>query len=148
MSTHPLRRTMRPVIQAEVTGCGIASVAAIAGVSYASAKKIANRFGIYAEDEKLWSETTHVRRLLNHCGFRVKTGELPFRSWHSLPDLALLAIKWHIEKNKPFWHWVVFTRDANGACVLDSKKSLRRHRRTDFGRMKPKWYIEVRPKSL
>ena len=71
MSTHPLRRTMRPVIQAEVTGCGIASVAAIAGVSYASAKKIANRFGIYAEDEKLWSETTHVRRLLNHYGFRV-----------------------------------------------------------------------------
>jgi hypothetical protein len=40
---------MRPVIQAEVTGCGIASVAAIAGVSYASAKKIANRFGIYAK---------------------------------------------------------------------------------------------------
>ena len=148
MSTHPLRRTMRPVIQAEVTGCGIASVAAIAGVSYASAKKIANRFGIYAEDEKLWSETTHVRRLLNHCGFRVKTGELPFRSWHSLPNLALLAIKWHVERNKPFWHWVVFIRDAAGACVLDSKKNLRRHRRTDFGRIKPKWYIEVQPKSL
>ena len=113
MSTHPLRRTMRPVIQAEVTGCGIASVAAIAGVSYASAKKIANRFGIYAEDEKLWSETTHVRRLLNHCGFRAKSGELPFRSWHSLPNLALLAIKWHVERNKPFWHWVVFIRDAS-----------------------------------
>ena len=139
---------MRSVIQAELTGCGIASVAAIAGVSYARAKKIANSFGIYAEDEKLWSETAHVRRLLNHYGFRAKTGELPFRSWHSLPDLALLAIKWHIEKKKLFWHWVVFTRDANGACVLDSKKSLRRHRRTDFGRMKPKWYIEVQPKSL
>ena len=139
---------MRSVIQAELTGCGIASVAAIAEVSYARAKKIANSFGIYAEDEKLWSETAHVRRLLNHYGFRAKTGELPFRSWHSLPDLALLAIKWHIEKKKLFWHWVVFTRDASGACVLDSKKSLRQHRRTDFGRMKPKWYIEVRPKPL
>ena len=85
---------------------------------------------------------------LNHYGFRVKTDELPFRSWHSLPDLALLAIKWHVERNKPFWHWVVFIRDATGACVLDSKKNLSRHRRTDFGRMKPKWYIEVRPKSL
>ena len=148
MSTRPLGRTMRPVIQAEVTGCGIASVAAIAGVSYARAKKIANRFGIYAEDEKLWSETTHVRRLLNQYGFRVKTGELPFRSWHSLPNLALLAIKWHVERNKPFWHWVVFIRDASGACVLDSKKNLTRHRRTDFGRMKPKWYIEVRRKFL
>ena len=148
MSTRPLRRTMRPVIQAEVTGCGMASVAAITGVSYARAKKIANRFGIYAEDEKLWSETTHVRRLLNQYGFRVKTGELPFRSWHSLPNLALLAIKWHVERNKPFWHWVVFIRDASGACVLDSKKNLTRHRRTDFGRMKPKWYIEVRRKFL
>lgn len=134
---------MKAVIQAEATGCGIASVAAIAGVSYAGAKKLANSVGIFAQDQKLWSETAHVRRLLNHYGFQAKTGELPFRSWHSLPDLALLAIKWHVEQKKPFWHWVVFTRDASAACVLDSKKSLRRHRRTDFGRMKPKWYIEV-----
>jgi hypothetical protein len=59
----------------------------------------------------------------------------------------LLAIKWHTEKNKSFWHWVVFTGDSAGACILDSKKTLRRHRRTDFGRMKPKWYIEVRRSS-
>lgn len=134
---------MKPVIQAEATGCGIASVAAIAGVPYVSAKKIANSLGIFAQDEKLWSETAHVRRLLKYYGFRPKSGERPFRSWHSLPDLALLAIKWHVEKKKPFWHWVVFVRDASGVCVLDSKKSLGRHRRTDFGRMKPKWYIEV-----
>ena len=136
---------MKPVIQTEVTGCGIASVAAIAGVSYPDAKRIANGLDIFAADEKLWSETAHVRRLLTHFGYAAKPGELPFRSWHSLPDLALLAIKWHVEKKKPFWHWTVFTRDATGACVLDSKKSLRRHRRTDFGRMKPKWYIEVQP---
>jgi ABC-type bacteriocin/lantibiotic exporter with double-glycine peptidase domain len=145
--THPLPRAMKPVIQAEVTGCGIASVAAIAGVSYARAKKISNSLGIFAQDKNLWSETAHVRRLLNHCGFRAKSGELPFRSWHSLPDLALLAIKWHIEKKRPFWHWVVFARDSNGAYVLDSKKALRNHRRTDFGRMKPKWYIDIESKS-
>jgi hypothetical protein len=69
---------MRPVIQAEVTGCGIASVAAIAGVPYARAKKIANSFGICARDEKLWSETAYVRRILNHYRFRAKTGEFPF----------------------------------------------------------------------
>ena len=139
---------MKPVIQTEETGCGIASVAAIAGVSYAGAKKLANSVGIFAQDEKLWSETPHVRRLLGEYGFRAKIGELPFRSWRSLPDLALLAIKWHVEKNKPCWHWVVFIREASGAYVLDSKKSLRRHRRTDFGRMKPKWYIELQRKSL
>jgi hypothetical protein len=27
--------------------------------------------------------------------------------------------------------------------VLDPKKSLQTNRRTDFGRMKPKWYIPL-----
>jgi hypothetical protein len=138
------RPAMKVVIQAEVTGCGIASVATITGVSYPVAKRTANRLGIFAQDERLWSETLHVRRLLDHYGHRAITDEIPFRSWESLPDLALLAIKWHVEKKQPVWHWVVFARDANGTCVLDSKRSLRRHRRTDFGRIKPKWYIEVR----
>jgi ABC-type bacteriocin/lantibiotic exporter with double-glycine peptidase domain len=136
---------MKPVIQAEATGCGIASVAAIAGVAYAVAKQHANLLGIFAQDPGLWSETAHVRRMLNHFGYRAQDGELPFKSWEKLPDLGLLAIKWHIEKYKPCWHWAVFVRDASGAYVLDSKKALRHHRRTDFGRIKPKWYIPVRP---
>ena len=140
------RPSIRPVLQEETTGCAIASAAAIAGVSYASAKKAANHLGIFAEDARLWSETAHMRRLLDHCGFRAVTGEIPFRSWNALPDLALLAIKWHVEKKRPFWHWVIFARDANGAYVFDSKKSLRRHRRTDFGRMKPRWFIGVKRK--
>lgn len=135
---------MRPVIQAETTGCGIASVAALAEINYADAKNVANHLGIRAQDERLWSETAHVRKLLAHFGFRALSGERPFRSWDALPDLALLAIKWHLEKNRPFWHWVAFVRDENGGYVLDSKKALRRHKRTDFGRIKPKWYIEVK----
>jgi hypothetical protein len=39
---------------------------------------------------------------------------------------------------------VVFRRAADGAVVFDSKKTLKQHARRDFGRMKPKWYIEVR----
>lgn len=39
---------MKPVIQLERTGCGIASVAALAGVSYTAAMRAANRMGIYA----------------------------------------------------------------------------------------------------
>ncbi len=31
-------------------------------------------------------------------------------------------------------------------AVLDSKKGLRKNRRTDFGRMKPKWLIAVMAK--
>jgi hypothetical protein len=128
----------KPVVQQETTGCGIASVA-IAGLSYARAKTLAAGLGISAQDEGLWSETDYVRRFSDRLGYRAARKELPFRSWDALPDLALLAIKWHVEKRRPFWHWVVFVREANRNYVLDSKKTLRKHRRTDFGRMKPKW---------
>jgi len=134
---------VKPVVQLEATGCGIASVAAIAGLSYREARSIAHSLGIRAEDETLWSSTSHVRRFLRHLGFRAHKGETPFRSWRTLPGLALLSVKWHLERGRPYWHWVVFVREDGNACVLDSKKSLRNHRRTDFGRMKPKWFIPV-----
>jgi hypothetical protein len=134
---------MKPVVQLERTGCGIASVAAIAGLSYQRAKAIANALGVRADDKALWSDTAHVRRLLRHVGVSAGPRELPFRSWEALPDLALLSAKWHREQGRPFWHWVVFVRDGGQAYVLDSKKSLRSHRRTDFGRIKPKWFIPV-----
>jgi len=134
---------IKPVLQRERTGCGIASVAAIVGLSYAQAQAIASSLGISAQDERLWSATAHVRKLLEHFGVKAGRSEQPFRSWESLPDLALLSIKWHLEKGRPFWHWVVFVRDGRGARVLDPKKSLRRHVRTDFGRIRPKWFIAI-----
>lgn len=134
---------MKPVVQLERTGCGIAAVAAIAGVSYRRAQRTANRLGIFADDRRLWTETNYVRRLLQSYQLRPASTEQPFRSWGSLPDLALLAIKWHREQGRPCWHWVVFVRDSEGERVLDSKRSLTRNVRTDFGRMRPKWYITV-----
>lgn len=135
---------MKAVIQQETTGCGIASVAALARVSYAATKRVANRMGIYATDSRLWSETTAVRRLLKHYRLQVSTKTTPFVSWESLPDHALLAIKWHLENDRAFWHWVVFVRDVRSPYVLDSKKSLKHHLRKDFWRMKPKWFTAIR----
>ena len=40
---------MKPIIQKEKTGCGIASSAAVAGISYAQAKIVANGLGISAD---------------------------------------------------------------------------------------------------
>ena len=136
---------MRPVVQLERTGCGIAAVAALAGVEYDQAKRMATRLGIVADDPALWSETDHVRRLLKEYGFRLARTEAPFTSWEALPDLALLAIKWHEDRGHAFWHWAVFWRGPGGRVVLDSNRALRRHVRTDFGRMKPKWFIPVSP---
>ncbi|MDP1946890.1 MAG: hypothetical protein Q8L77_05260 [Nitrospirota bacterium] len=134
---------MKAVVQLERTGCGIASVAALAGVNYDQAKRMANRLGIFSDDPALWSETDHVRRLLKEYGFRLARTEAPFTSWEGLPDVALLAIKWHEDRGRAFWHWVVFWRGPGGPVVLDSKRALRRHVRIDFGRMKPKWSMAV-----
>lgn len=134
---------MKPVVQEEKTGCGIATAAAIAGISYNEAKKIANGMGIYAEDQALWSDTQYVRRLLAELGFRTDTEEIPFNSWESLPDCALIALKWQSKSGKPLWHWAVFIREDNKPYVFDSKKVLKSQVRTDFGRMKPKWHIKV-----
>jgi hypothetical protein len=137
---------MKPVTQEEISGCGIASVAALAGLSYQEAKSVANGLGIFAEDSSLWSDTRYVRALLGHFGISAGEGELPFSSWETLPDLALLSIKWHLESGRPFWHWVVFWRGPNGPVVFDPKKSLKANTRTDFWRIKPKWFIPIEAK--
>jgi hypothetical protein len=113
---------LKPVIQQEATGCAIASAAAIAGISYTRAKKLANSLGIYAHDSTLWSETGYMRKLLNKLGIKTASKQTPFKNWETLPDCALLAIKWHREKGRAYWHWVVFSRDTNVEVVLDSKK--------------------------
>ena len=134
---------MHPVIQEETTGCGIAAVANILGKSYAEMKAIANAMGIHASDTSLWSDTQYVRRLLAHSGVETSAEEIPFSSWETLPDQALLSIKHHQEGGKDYWHWVVFIRLETGACVLDSASYLDENIRTDFSQMQPKWFIEV-----
>lgn len=134
---------MKPVIQQEPTGCAIASAAAIAGITYKEAKKIANGLGIFAQDPDLWSQTQHVRRLLKTLGFATSKGETLFKDWQKLPDCALLSLKWHRENGKPYWHWAVFVREYNQAYVLDSNRRLKNNIRRDFGRMKPRWFITV-----
>jgi hypothetical protein len=137
---------MRAVVQEDRTGCGIAAVAAIAGVSYMRAKSVAAALDILPTDSRLWSDTDHVRRLLAAFGLRPARSTRSFRSWGALPDCALLAVKWHRQAGRPCWHWVVFVREWGHGYVLDSKRSLKVHARTDFGRMKPKWSLAVKMK--
>jgi hypothetical protein len=136
---------MKPVVQLDRTGCGIASAAAIAGISYGRAKAAAAALGISVVDDRLWSDTVYIRRLLERFGRRVASARKPFQSWDALPDCALLAIKWHRQGTRAAWHWVVYVREDGRRYVLDSKQALKSHVRRDFGRMKPKWYLAVMP---
>ena len=134
---------MTPVVQEDETGCGIAAVATIVGKSYTDVKMIANAIDISVEDELLFSDTNYVRRLLLQYGIHVSDDEIPFVSWTALPSTALLAIKYHEEQGRVFWHWVVYHWCEGKARVLDSAAYLECHERIDFQDMSPQWYIEV-----
>lgn len=134
---------LKPVVQEETTGCGIASVANILGKTYPQMKAIANNMGVYATDKSLWSDTQYVRRMLSSAGVKTSSEEIPFKSWETLPDLALLSIKYHQEEGCDFWHWVVFKRLDGQPLVLDSASYLPSNIRQDFDMMQPKWFIEV-----
>jgi len=135
---------LKPVVQEETSGCGIASVANILGKTYSEMKAEANAMGIHASDESLWSDTQYVRRMLSSAGVEVSDEEIPFESWEALPDLALLSIKHHREEGRDFWHWVVFKRAGGRFFVLDSASYLSSNVRQDFDAMQPKWFIEVK----
>ena len=98
---------MKPVVQKDVAGCGIASVATLARLTYKKTKTIAHQLGINVKDPRLWSDTTHLRKLLTHFQIQASNKEIPFTSWKALPPLALLAIKWHRNGTNASWHWVV-----------------------------------------
>lgn len=134
---------MKIVLQEDETGCGLACVAMIAGKTYAEVKQSAASLGIRVKDKKLYSDTKYVRRLLRRFGIQSSAEEKPFVSWEALPDKALLSIKYHQESFRNVWHWVVFERKEGQAAVLDPAKSVLHHRRTDFGAMRPKWFIEI-----
>lgn len=136
---------LKPVVQEETTGCGIASAANILGKTYSEMKRVANAMGIHALDESLWSDTRYVRRILSGADVEISPDETPFESWNALPDLALLSIKHHREGSRNFWHWVIFKRIDGQPFVLDSASYLPSNVRTDFDAMQPKWFIEVKP---
>ena len=100
--------------------------------------------GISASDSDLWSDSHHIRKLCSKLNIKVPKQETPFKGWKHLPDRALLAIKWHKTKGKAFWHWTVFLRDKGEEYVLDPSPNIKNNRRTDFGKIKPKWFIEVK----
>ena len=136
---------VKTIVQEEATGCGLACVAMLAGQTYQEVKILANRLGIFAEDRNLWSETHYVRRLLGEYRIGCALAETPFSRWDALPELALLATKYHLEEGRPFWHWAVFSREADGLVVHDPATYLSRNRRTDLDAIAPRWFLEIFP---
>jgi len=137
-------KPLTPVVQQDATGCGLAVIATLTGQPYAQIKARAAELAIHPEDKRIWSDTDYVYRLAADQGLTLATTPTEFSDWDSLPDLAIMAIKWRLIEGVPFWHWVVFQRSKGEAYVLDSGIRLKHHRRRDLWRIQPKWFIEVR----
>lgn len=134
---------IQTVVQQHESGCGLACVAMLTGNSYAAVRQRAAQLGIVATDERLWSQTDYVRRLLADYGVSLDSAERPFACWEHLPDLALLAIKYRLVEGQPLWHWVVFCRRNGQPLVLDPAAYLSSNERSDFDAMTPQWFIPV-----
>ena len=135
---------MKRVIQQDGTGCGIACIAMLAGIDYKSVKKLGlELFDIKSGDE-LYTTATDLRKLGQKFNLDVGGRRRKFKTFNSLPDLAILAINYR--ESNDTWHWVVFCRTASEEFVLDPKKAIKSEQRSDFGRMelKTKWFIEVK----
>jgi hypothetical protein len=82
---------MKPVVQLERTGCGIASVAAIAGLSYLKVKTIANALGIYRRPTTRSTRMRPVGAPVNSAsGFQIRI-ELRRRLCPGRPGLSIIA---------------------------------------------------------
>ena len=63
---------MNPVVQLDRTGCAIASVAAMMGMSYPDMKSLARSLGVTPEDNALWTSTSSIK-------WKIQDGN---PSWH------------------------------------------------------------------
>jgi ABC-type bacteriocin/lantibiotic exporter with double-glycine peptidase domain len=135
------RIALRLVQQLDYTGCGIACVAMVAGVTYEQAKVAVksrpNRAGnsTYYADLKWALDRFGVAYEMNgRRGFR-------FPGWEEMPRRAILAV----ECEPPWpgnWHWVVYDTSRNGAVVLDPSRN---RVRKDFDRIQVKSYMGIIP---
>jgi len=132
---------LRRVRQRDPTGCGLACIAMIAGTNYEKVRDIAvNELG-WNEAEAFYTGTRDLRELSRYFGVDVGKRRRPFKTFQSLPTVAILAINY--KEQTDTWHWVVFHRIEDNPVIYDPNQSIKNDKRRDFGRIKAKWFLPV-----
>lgn len=145
-SRRPTRVAPRPrsryplVPQDDDTGCGIACVAMLAGVSYEQAK--AATFPPSPRKRKFYTGGADLRRGLKAFGLTLEptARAQKFTAWSQLETTSIVAIE-QVPRHKSRWHWVVFVDDGVRRYVLDP--SWPEAVRTDFKRMQGRSFLRV-----
>ena len=110
---------MKMVKQRDSTGCGVAAVAMLYGVSYKKAKKIIKKEGGFCGREFM-TDNQGMKKVLRRLRLIRKTAKfIHLRSLKNLKGKALIGA---YQKANGDWHWIVGSVDRNGPYVLNPNR--------------------------
>ncbi|HAV2807924.1 cysteine peptidase family C39 domain-containing protein [Acinetobacter baumannii] len=132
--------TIKRIIQEDSTGCGIACVAMVAGLTYNEAKQIALDNQILKSKKNFYTRSNDVANFLNFLGIKSQNSRKVCH-WESIKTLSIVAINYREATDN--WHWVVYIPNENKGFVLDPNKKIKNEIRVDFSRMKLRSYIPI-----
>jgi len=115
----------------------------ISGNKYIDVKKKLLSFSGFTEDGDFYTNASELRALSSEFNVTLGKRMSKFTSWSNIPDKAIVAINYREGEDGASWHWVVFCRNKNNEFFIDPKKAIKTHKRTDFGRVKVKWYLPI-----
>lgn len=134
-----MSKLIKKIMQEHRTGCGIACVSMLAGVTYSETISVAyDVLGWEKSQRTFYTTSSQLYKLLLSFNILSKKSRTA-HEWASLPAIAIAAINFNERTNN--WHWVIFLRELGDAYVIDprSKHEVRR----DFGRMQLRSYIPI-----
>ena len=120
---------IKRVIQEDSTGCGIACIAMVAGISYAEAKQITLNNEILKKSVKnFYTTTKDLVNVLNSIGIESSKGR-KVRYWSSINTISIVGI--NFLETTDTWHWVLFIPNEDTGYVLDPSKRVKTEKRTE-----------------
>jgi ABC-type bacteriocin/lantibiotic exporter with double-glycine peptidase domain len=132
-------KAIRHVYQPDWSGCGIAVIAMVAGLSYNGAKTLMIKEKIFDADSDFFGTSfSDLQKVLNALNIQNKNRR-KFNKWVNIP--AKVAIASTNYDSSGLFHWVLFIRDINGFYIYDPAK--RRKKIRDLRGKMTGWFIEV-----
>jgi len=126
----------------------LACVAILTGKPMADVRKLAEQFGL-PKTGPYWVDHVMTAKLLMNLGNLVATSYKEFTSFAALPDVAILLVDYsettEIGRNL-IWHHIRGTKEQQAfSYVIDPALhiSAPQQMTTEFGHLKPAWYVEV-----
>ena len=134
----PIVIVVERVIQQDATGCGLACVAMVAGVTYSDVRCIAVEHLGFDPTGPFYTYLDDLRYMLDWFGYGLRRWTL-FKTYGPISPLSVLEI----ERTGPHNHWVLLVKCALDMFVLDPSPGVKSTRRRDWYRLRPVSYANI-----